>query len=68
MGRYPYYLRTLYMKKVRVETLLIGWRIEHGSAGAVQHRDVRERPPGEITAYFHVGCPSGRPLDVQNRS
>jgi len=61
------------MKKVRVETLLIGWRIEHGSAGAVQHREVPvrrsgERPPGEITAYFHVGCPSGRPANVQIRS
>ncbi len=37
------------MKKVPVGTLLIGWRIAHGSAGAVQHRDVRERSPGEIT-------------------
>jgi len=24
--------------------------------------------PGEITAYFHVGCPSGHPADVQIRS
>ena len=67
-GALPFYPGTLFMKKAPIGTLLIVWRIAHGSAGAVKHRDVRERPPGEITAYFHVGCPSGRPLDVQNRS